>query len=374
MSLSLPAPRILIVDDQRDVSRMLRTALETLGHGYVIVDVPSAEEAQLEFRRGPFDLLITDLRLPGISGLELIRRLHKASTEAAMIVISVYADETDQAEFRRLGATFFAKPLALDAFLQSVQDALGSRPATGDQARDEESGIADRLARLQRDLGALAVLLVARNGQIAVRSGDADKLDLGALLTPLSATFSASLQVSQALGGRVPANVHFFDGNAYDVYSADVGLNFALVILFDGARGAGQMGLVLRYGRQCADDLLNALRAMGGEAGKFPQPGTTASAPQANAGAQPKTAPRAAVAAPSNIPEAKAPPGLSTRGAGPPLRPEDLLAIDAAAQNITSQTAASFWDKVDGTEIDDERSDIMSWEQAAKLGLLPPPP
>src|SRR5258706_7322784 len=125
----MAAPRILIVDDQRDITRMLRAALETLGRGYVIVDVPSAEEAQLEFRRGPVDLLITDLRLPGISGLELIQRLHKASSESHMLVISGYADETSRAEFKRLGATFIAKPLDLQDFLQSVQDILGSRAA-----------------------------------------------------------------------------------------------------------------------------------------------------------------------------------------------------------------------------------------------------
>src|SRR5215475_8086634 len=103
---------------------MLRAALETLGRGYVIVDVPSAEEATLEMRRGPVDLLITDLRLPGISGLELLRRLHKASSEASMIVISAYADEGQQAEFHSLGAKFFAKPLDLAAFLKGVQTAL----------------------------------------------------------------------------------------------------------------------------------------------------------------------------------------------------------------------------------------------------------
>lgn len=369
-SRPLPAPRILIVDDQRDISRMLRTALETLGHGYVIVDVPSAEEAQLEFRRGPVDLLITDLRLPGISGLELIRRLHKASTNAAMIVISAYADETAQAEFKRLGAAFFAKPLELLDFLQGVQDALGSRPATGEPPRDEEPGIADRMARLRRDLGALAVFLVARDGQIVVRVGDAGAgtLDLAALFAPLMAAFGASLQVSRALGGQAPANVHFYDGNAYDVYSANVGLNFALVILFDGTRGVGQMGLVLRYGRQCADDLLNALRRMGddADAGKFPRP----------AQALPKTAPLA-VAAPAGVPQAEAkaaPPQAPAHEAGPPLTPEDLQAIEAAAQNITSQTAASYWEKSEEAEIGDERSDMLSWEEAAKLGLLPPPP
>ena len=65
-------PRILIVDDQRDITRMLRLAVEALGRGYSVADVPSAEEALLEVRRAAVDLLITDLRLPGISGLELI--------------------------------------------------------------------------------------------------------------------------------------------------------------------------------------------------------------------------------------------------------------------------------------------------------------
>jgi len=159
----MPAPRILIVDDQRDITRMLRTALETLGRGYVIVDVPSAEEALLEMRRGLVDLLITDLRLPGISGIELIQRLRKASTDAAMIVISAYADEIAQAEITALGAAFYAKPLSLAAFLQGVQHALVNRviaeapdPAP---AMDETTGLADRLIRLRRDLGAGAAAI-----------------------------------------------------------------------------------------------------------------------------------------------------------------------------------------------------------------------
>jgi hypothetical protein len=228
------------------------------------------------------------------------------------------------------------------------------------------------MARLQRDLGALAVFLVARDGQIMVRVGDADTLDLAALFRPLLAALGASLQASRVLGGQVPANVHFYDGNAYDVYSANVGLNFALVILFDGTRGVGQMGLVLRYGRQCADDLLNALRRMGddSDAAKLPRPEPARAAPhaKARAHARPKTSPLAA-AAPADVP-----PQAPAPEAGSPLTPEDLRAIEAAAQNITSQTAASFWEKADEAEIGDERSDMLSWEEAAKLGLLPPPP
>ena len=49
-------PRILIVDDQRDITRMLRIAMEALGRGYQVSDVPSAEEALLEIRRAPVDV------------------------------------------------------------------------------------------------------------------------------------------------------------------------------------------------------------------------------------------------------------------------------------------------------------------------------
>ncbi len=68
-------PRILLVDDQRQVSRVLRSALEVSSKDYIINDVSSAEEALLEISRGPLDLLVTDLRLPGMTGLELVERV-----------------------------------------------------------------------------------------------------------------------------------------------------------------------------------------------------------------------------------------------------------------------------------------------------------
>src|SRR3989304_1362551 len=68
-------PRVLLVDDQRQVTRMLRPSLELSGRAYDIVDVRSAEEALGEMDRGPVDLVVTDLRLPEMSGLERIARI-----------------------------------------------------------------------------------------------------------------------------------------------------------------------------------------------------------------------------------------------------------------------------------------------------------
>ena len=58
----MTAPRILLVDDQRQVSRMLRASLELSGQDYNVADVASAEEALIELSRGPIDLLGTDVR------------------------------------------------------------------------------------------------------------------------------------------------------------------------------------------------------------------------------------------------------------------------------------------------------------------------
>ena len=358
---------------------MLRAALETLGRGYVIVDVPSAEEAQLEFRRGPVDLLITDLRLPGISGLELIRRLHKGSSEARMIVISAYADETAQAEFRNLGAAFFAKPLNLEAFLKGVQQALGARaPGGTGPIRDEQAGLAERLARLRRDLDALAAFLVGLDGHILAQAGEAGRLDLNALLPHVLEAFGASLRVSQVLGGKVPANVQFFDGAAYDIYAANVGPSFVLVISFDGQRGAAQMGTALRYGRHAADDLLNTLPNelarpdRGAVAGQPPAEAAVEARParKIKTGTLRKTGPLPALQPADPAPEKKKPDAASTPSK--PLSPEAAQALDKEAEKTTSKAAADFWEGVDGAGIGDERADTLTWEEAAKRGIIPP--
>ena len=351
---------------------MLRAALETLGRGFVIVDVPSAEEAQLEFRRGPVDLLITDLRLPGISGLELIRRLHKSSSAARMIVISGYADETARAEFRSLGALFFPKPLDLPAFLKGVQEAVSLRDLA--EARDSVSGaeaaptpaaregeppaLPERLARLQRDLGALAVLLVDYQGGIAAQSDEVPGLDLARVLPRLRQALAGARDVAQALGAQTPANLHLFDGSAFDLYAADVGEAFALLILFDGQRGAGQAGLVLRYGRQAADDLLTVLNVPGA----LTPPAPASQAPKATKAKtgplkKKKTGPLATVAAAAPAQAGPKPPAV------PPAPVE---------KKVTSPEAAAFWDKVDGAQIGEARTGMLSWEEAAKLGLVPP--
>jgi CheY-like chemotaxis protein len=385
----VPAPRILLVDDQRDITRMLRAALETLGGSFEIIDVHSAEEALVEFGRGPVDLLITDLRLPGITGFELVKRVRATASQTALFVISAYADGRTQSECRRLGATFFAKPLSLDTFLRAVdglfgRDSLILAPQVTPPA--EIAGAADRLARLRSDLGAASVYLLDPDGKIAARAGDAADADIQPALAPLMAAFSASLRVSQLLGRSAPANIQYFDGQGYGIYVANVGSAFALTIVLRTDRSAAAMGPVMHYGRQCVDDLLTALRSAGESAPPAPSesrpstpkgaaPGAPDDGPASGRGEKP-AAPYAndAVvtepAAPSAAAELDAGRALASAG---DLAPEEAARLDAAATQTDAAAAALFWDHAAGsTDLGDVRSDTISWEQAARLGLLPP--
>ena len=382
----MAAKRILLVDDHREITRMLRTALETLGRGYTIVDVPSGEEAVLEIGRGSIDLLIADVRLPGMSGIEVAKRLRKASSKSAIIIITGQTSIPEEVETKRFGAVgYFVKPLRLDEFMTTVLNALGEKPLerpveVAPAATQDAPSIATRLSTLRRDLGANAVFLVDQEGKIVVRAGDVVRLDMDAVLTHLMTAFAASMKVCRLLGGFIPSNVQFFDGDDFDIYSANVGQYFTLVIIFDGDRGAGQMGPVMRYGRQCADDLLNSLVMLGvadsepesmlSAATTGPLPSMTPTKPAAAAASASKAA--GASPAPKSAPVMAPPPITVLEVAGPPLTEAELKALDDAAKKVSSQDASSFWDSLlTETEATDVRPDAISWEQAEKLGLVP---
>jgi CheY-like chemotaxis protein len=119
---------ILLVDDQRDITRFLRHALESLGRGLRIVESLSAEEALLELRGGGVQVLVTDLRLPGMDGLALLGRLRTVSPATRAVMISGLADGPQRQAAEQLGAeAVLAKPIELSEFLATVTRLLDKR-------------------------------------------------------------------------------------------------------------------------------------------------------------------------------------------------------------------------------------------------------
>ena len=121
--------KVLVVDDHFEMLELLRTLLELSNEECEVLAVPSAEEGLLEFRRTHFDLVITDVRLPGMSGFDLVRRLQKLGRNTPVIMITAYSSSQGQKEASDLGVLrYFSKPLDTDAVLMAVQVAFTTWP------------------------------------------------------------------------------------------------------------------------------------------------------------------------------------------------------------------------------------------------------
>jgi len=130
--------RILVVDDEPQLTRVLRRSLTT--KGYDVRVAGDGEFALQTFRDWPPALVITDLAMPNMSGLELCRRLRKVS-EIPIIVLSVRGEEAAKVEALDAGADdYVTKPFGMDELLARVRATLRRQPTGAARAQTVEAG------------------------------------------------------------------------------------------------------------------------------------------------------------------------------------------------------------------------------------------
>jgi two-component system, OmpR family, KDP operon response regulator KdpE len=113
---------ILVVDDEAQISRVLKTTLSAQGYG--IRTAADGMQALQEMKTWPPDLIITDLRMPNMDGLELCRQVRKQS-RIPIIVLSVKGEETIKVEALDAGADdYVTKPFSVNELLARVRAAL----------------------------------------------------------------------------------------------------------------------------------------------------------------------------------------------------------------------------------------------------------
>ncbi len=120
------AERILIVEDEQTLKESLCRVFER--EGYEVAAVASAEAALELFEHSTFDLVLTDIILPGISGIELVRRIREAAPDQAAVVMTAYASLETAVETLRAGAyDYIVKPIIHEEIKQTVRNALRLR-------------------------------------------------------------------------------------------------------------------------------------------------------------------------------------------------------------------------------------------------------
>jgi len=146
-------PRVLVVDDEPQILRALRINLRA--RGYEVSVAASGPEALAVAARHPPDLVLLDLGLPGLDGLDVIKGL-RGWTEVPVIVLSGRADSTDKVEALDAGADdYVTKPFGMDELLARMR-ATARRSRTGtEQPRIQLGPLTVDLAakRVSRDDG-----------------------------------------------------------------------------------------------------------------------------------------------------------------------------------------------------------------------------
>src|SRR5687767_9383069 len=127
---------LLIVDDDA-AQRSLLTSFLT-SQGFVTSAAASGEEALEMLKNGAYDMMISDVRMTGISGLETLRRAREQHATLPVLLVTAYADIREAVDAMRDGAlNYLAKPIDLDELLTAVQNAVGLAKSAPVAAREE---------------------------------------------------------------------------------------------------------------------------------------------------------------------------------------------------------------------------------------------
>lgn len=346
--------RILLVDDQRDILRLLRATLDTLGHDFDIHESPSGEEALLESTRGKVDLLVADYRLPGISGVELMDKVRARNPEVKAILVTGTTDKKARDEMLNAGAfALFDKPISLGDFLDAVERSLGlTRTIMPTESADngQAKPLADLLVDLRKSTKAQVVYLLTDRGRVLARAGELyDSSMEVSLLSSLTAVFSAAQKAARFAHQDTNSNTHIFRGGDGDILLVPVTAGQVLFIMGENVAAHDTLVKTLDLVTGVRGGLEKSLSSMG--------VATTASSEEKGdtlpVKSEPVTSPQAKEAAET--------------GGGSSEDIEKLLAGGKKDAN----DADSFWNQALDSGAHYVEPDKLTYEQAKKLGLAP---
>lgn len=130
--------RILVVDDEPEILDVTQTVLT--GAGFEVVTACSGGQALAEVGRGPFDLVLLDVNMPGMDGWETLRllRADERPRLPPVVMFSVKGELTDKVRSLQEGATgYITKPFVVDELVARIQRVLEASGPSGAASRPE---------------------------------------------------------------------------------------------------------------------------------------------------------------------------------------------------------------------------------------------
>ena len=357
---------ILLVDDQRDILRLLRATLESLKKPELkIFEAPSGEEALIESARRKIDLLITDYKLPGMSGVELMHKLRARHPEAKIILITGMTDRKIREEMLNAGAlAIFDKPIPLADFLDVTERGLGlvqtifPPEKTDEKTEQRHARISDLLANFRQDIGAEAVFLLNERGLVQARTGRLrDESMEVSLFSALMAIHTAGLKIARYNHQDKIDSYHVFRGGNNELIFIPVAPLFALLVAGSGLVTEERILETVNAMLALRKEVERSLKSLGVTGELHTVSPKTVPLATALASRSPAPAPEKAAEKPAEV---------------VPAADMEALFKDAAAKKSQSTDMDDFWNQAAEKHGSKPVSkEVISLEDARKMGLLP---
>ena len=349
------APTILLVDDQRDILRLLHSTLDTMGHQLDIIEAPSGEEALLEASRRHVDMLVAEYLLPGLNGIELMHKIRARHPEVKVILVTAMSERKAREDMLNAGAiALFDKPIPLADFLDVVERSLGLVrtifPPETEKSTSNQNRLSDLLANFRQDIKAQAVFLLSDRGRVQARAGDLHDSSMEvSLLSALMAIYSVGLKVSKFVHQDQLNTYHVFSGGDYDLLLIPVDISYALLLVGEGLVTRDRIVETVASMMAVRDQVEKALRHIGAT-GPLVGPEEEATAPIAPAAKKGKV-------------KAEEPPSSAEL--------EDLLKQAGKKKMKTAEMDAFWSEAAEKHGATPTNPDVISYEQARRMGLAP---
>jgi CheY-like chemotaxis protein len=392
--------RVLIVDDHQEIRTTLRANLEAIETDLDLFDVPSGEEAIVEVVGNGLDLLIADYGLPGLSGIDLYKKLKATYPDMQVILITGLEDEEVHQEIADAGAeAFFFKPLKMPEFLNAVRRTMGLDPV--EEEEDElpkltkkilHADITSRIADLRGELGAISILIIEQTGVISAETGIVPDTIYQSHVMPLllqtfSSTnkisqflFSSTNKISQFLGKEKPDSVWYFSGEKYDLFWSHIDSNYGMMLITNPITQNNDLTWVMTTLDLAIQELTEIIQKVTGKSASAKQKNTKSASTSAkkpkpaakkSAGKSTKTAKNEEKVAKAELPKSnnKGSNGSAKSKSTAKKKTKAPDPEDSPSENEVHE----FW-KAATLEEEIQRidsPDSLSFDQAQKLGFIP---
>jgi len=252
---------ILIVEDDAELRELLAQATRDISSNYEVKTAGNVDEAMVQVRRfqtlqKAFDLVITDIKMAGLTGLELLEVLHSIAPQTKTIVMTAYnsAELAERAQELNVYA-YLTKPFVISEFRQIIQSVFTAEtPLTAARlsaqptfSNAQLNAVRPKLNSLRTMTGANATILLDKTGNPLV----VDALDTASNLDKLgNALLSAQRYVEQQLvalsNTQTPINQSYFGSDILNVCLYRIDENYFVAVLFGPAVREGQVWYYLR--------------------------------------------------------------------------------------------------------------------------------